>query len=99
MVSSPWAVIPSGSETARPMLFDPTSSPRIRGECGFGSDPVGGEGTQQVYVPCKIHELDYDTVMASHESQLTSKERATARRRHPLRTNMSLTVIGIGAIL
>src|SRR5438309_8745455 len=99
MVSSPWAVIPSGSETARPMVFDPTSSPRIRGECGFGSDPVGGEGTRQLYVPCKIHELDYDTVMASDESQLTSKERATARRRQPRRPHWALTVIGIGAIL
>jgi predicted PurR-regulated permease PerM len=37
--------------------------------------------------------------MASDEAQLTSKERATARRRQPRRAHWALTVIGIGAIL
>src|ERR1700675_4821306 len=101
MVSSPCAVIPSGSETARPMVFEPTSRPSIRGECGFGPDPVGREGTGQLYVPCEIHELDYDTVMASDETPLPSEKRAAAATPHrqPRRAHWALTVIGIGAIL
>jgi len=83
------------------MVFDPTSKPNIRGECGFGSAPVGREGTGQLYVPCEIHELDYDTVMASDDTPSPSKDRAAAatRQRQSRRAHWALTVIGIGAIL
>src|SRR5271154_3342111 len=39
-VSSPWAVIPSGSETAMPMRRAPTSRPRTR-PVVFGSEVTG----------------------------------------------------------
>src|SRR5215469_17178288 len=57
MVGSPWAVIPSGSETATPILFEPTSSPIMREPMAA---PVVSEGTARLYGPYTPEKVDYD---------------------------------------
>src|SRR5215472_17259605 len=57
MVASPWAVIPSGSETATPIRFEPTSSPIMREP---RAAPVVSEGTARLYGPYTPAKVDYD---------------------------------------
>src|SRR5580700_7706315 len=103
MVSSPCAVIPSGSEIATPILLEPTSKPktrpRLRGR-DVSADWVGSEGTRDYKPQRKNRKKDYDAGMATSEAMPeTTSAPAVAPPVPPQRRHWAMNVVGITGIL
>src|SRR5713226_482989 len=101
-VSNPCAVMPRGSEMARPILLEPTSMPKTLGRRPPPAEvSVWLKGTSRLYVPPTLPELHYDTDMAIDEAEVTRTplQAVAVPPPKPQKPHWAFTGIGIATVL
>jgi predicted PurR-regulated permease PerM len=95
-------VMPRGSETAIPMVFEPTSNPRIRGRRSVLAASSESEGTAELYVRRGLQELGYDTEMAAEQPQLRGTptlDAAVLQNNKAAKPHWAFTAVGVATLL